>query len=291
MERRSIAILYNPTSGRGRSAALATEIADAARAAGFVVSIAETPRRNEERAAELLAAVDGAVLIGGDGTLMAMLSALQAAQKPFYLVPAGNESLAARYCGMSAKPADVVDRLRRWSPRRHGVGTAAGRPFFTMVSCGLDADIIARIAQTRTGPIGHLGYLRPAVHALLGYRVPRCTLRCDGVTVVDQQPGYCIIANNPTYARGLNPVPEASTDAATLAARFYPNADWAFAARTLLRAVVGGQMPTEDSLLFQGVAFELSTESPAAVQADGEAVGSTPIAVERSALPVWTFAV
>ncbi len=284
---RSLAIVYNPASGLGRAGTVAASLRAALQTDGHSAVLVESSRGGTDD--PRLSAVEGVVVIGGDGTLMGLLPALQRTGRPFVLVPGGNESLAARYCGMSADPAEIRARIERWQPVAHRVGVASGRLFFTMVSCGFDADVVARIAAGRRGPIGHRGYLRPTLLAVFGYRAPCITLTVDGVPAVSGEAGYVIVANNPTYARKLDPVPEASTASDTLAARFIPRAGIGFALRGVFRALIGGPINTSGSRLFRGTAFEISTDLPRAVQSDGELLGETPVTITRSVEPVWSL--
>lgn len=255
----------------------------------------ETPRptknfQTRELDPAILEPAHAILLIGGDGTVMDLLPALALARKPVIFLPGGNESLAARYCGMTGGTEDILARLARWQPAVHHLGMAHGRLFFTMVSCGLDAEIIERIARRRSGPIGHIGYVRPTFEALLSYRPPRVTLAVDGRTVIRDAPGYCIIANNPAYARGLDPVPEAATHLPELTARFYPRAGFGFALAAVWSAIRSRPLSTGGSELLRGRHFELSTAPGVPIQADGELLGTTPVEISRSDGELCTLA-
>lgn len=148
-------MVTNTASGRGKAETLATALDHALAAAGHDVqrcpiSQGHIALRDAAHAAELL------VIVGGDGTVHACLTAAVQAAIPVYHAPTGTENLFAREFSMDHS----ADRLLRAIQRRRvvhaDVGDADGRLFVLMVSVGLDASVLHRLAASRNGPIRHI---------------------------------------------------------------------------------------------------------------------------------------
>lgn len=280
----TIGIIFNPSSGRGRAEGLAHSLYAALEKRGVKSEIARSEKRYDPRIIdEFLASLKALYVIGGDGTLMDLLPAVSRIGVPLYMVPAGNESLFARHFEMT-RDIDAASRAIDRTPTHHYYGMVGDNPFFTMVSLGLDSLIIERISRSRTGPIGRRGYVLPALLSAARFRQPKVVLRVDGKVMIDGEPGYVIIANNPEYAMGLNPVREAASTAPRLHARFFPGDDRGRVLPWMARAVTRSPVSQGGSLNFEGRSFELHVTGGRAfpLQADGEFAGMTPMRVQIS---------
>ena len=273
-----IAILYNPISGAGRAKQRAEQWADLLRNGNFSVVLVEA--RNAS-GAQIAGSADLVVVAGGDGTLQRLLPELAEAQVPVYMLPAGNESLFAREFGMSGNAADLLLAIEQGKISSYWLGSVNGSFFHTMVSIGFDADVICRIAKSRHSPIGHIGYLRPAIAAALIHRAPEITLTVDGVRVMENQRGLLIIARTSQYALKLGLVPEAGAFEKKLFARFFP---YRLAPQLLywaVRSKLQDFTRAANLPVFSGDCFDVvAGDHP--MQADGEPAGTAPSRVVRS---------
>lgn len=281
---REIGIIFNPTSGRGRSENLSRNLRGKLEQCGQKVQVLTSERVYDARRIEqFLAPLKTLYVIGGDGTLMDLLPHISRVGIPVYMVPAGNESLFARNFHATRSLPRAVEALDH-PPTEHYYGVVGEKPFFTMVSLGLDSVIVERISKKRNGPIGHRGYVLPALLSVARYRQPEITLRVDGRVVLDGKQGYLIIANSPEYALGLNPAKEASSLSPRLHARFYPGDDRSRIIPWSLKAITRSAVKQNGSLNFEGRDFQIQTrgKEPFPIQADGECVGTTPTKVQIS---------
>ena len=283
-----VCIFVNPLSGNGSGAEMAAETKAYLESRGHSVRIRDSqPSYAAAEMEHFLSTLDAVVIAGGDGTVMGLLPHISKAGVPFYMLPAGNESLIAKEFGMQRNPEDVADRLERAPTQHHfGVVECNGniRPFFIMASMGLDSAIVADIAKDRTAPLGDIGYVLPAVRSLLGYEAPQITLKVDGAQVLSEQSGYLIVANSKQYAKGLGLVPEAHCSSAELCARFIPGEGIATYLAWLPALLTGAKLNLEGSELYRGKRFEINVKgnSPFPIQADGDLAGSTPAVIELS---------
>lgn len=274
-------ILYNPISGRGLAATLAQRFHDQLKVLGAHIDCRPSqPHYNHKDPSWILPPESAIICLGGDGTLAGIIPLAVRANAPVYMVPLGNESLFARAFGMDRSLSTLMRALDTSPITEMQLPQVEQRYFTSMVSVGLDAEVVGEIARTRRGPIGHIGYVLPALRVIKRYHSAAITLEVDGKRALDSQRGFLIIGRTAQYARQLRLVPEAHAAKPTLAARFYPfTHSWHYL-RWLPALCFGQAVSTAGSILIQGCSFEIKTSTQAAVQADGDYVGTTPVKIE-----------
>lgn len=217
-----VVILYNPSSGKGRSKQVSEFVARALEHQGWnplrVASIAGSGER-------FLTALDGAkatVIVGGDGTMHHAAPILMQAQVPFTVLPLGTENLLAREFAMTRSVERVVRTLRARRVVMMDTASANGRTFLVMASSGPDASVIHRMASIRSGSISHLSYLRPMISEACRPAICQLSITVDGRPIVDDQFGMVVVANSRQYAMRVDPAPRASVTDGLLDLVFFP---------------------------------------------------------------------
>ena len=123
---RRIALLVNPTSGKGRGGRLLEPVADRLRGSGVDVDVVAGRDADEafDRVRDRVAAgVDGVVAVGGDGLVNIALQVVAGTDVPLGVVPAGTGNDIARALGLAAgRPG------RRRATWWCAAPTRAGRP-------------------------------------------------------------------------------------------------------------------------------------------------------------------
>ncbi|WP_434740075.1 diacylglycerol kinase [Micromonospora sp. SH-82] len=187
-----VAVLLNPSAGRGRHRDLLPDVVCRLGAVDRPVRVL-TARTVEAAEAECRAAVTagvGAVVaVGGDGTVHRAVQAVAGAGVPFGVVPAGTGNDFAADLAVPADPraaADAVVAALR-SGRTRPVDLArmtgpdgAGRWFGTVLAAGFDA-IVSERANRMRFPRGPRRYDLAILAELARLRPRRYTLRLDGV--------------------------------------------------------------------------------------------------------------
>lgn len=272
-----IVIVHNPTSGRGRAVGVAQAYASALRADGHDVTALAA---GIGAGATLAAALGGAaalVVVGGDGTLHALLPHAMATGAPVYQVPMGTENLFAREFGMSRDIGRLRRALAGGRVRRIDVGECGGRPFAIMASGGPDASVMHRMTRRRLGAITRLSYVPHVAAELREPRIPALTIDCDGQTLVRAVHGMVVVANLRAYALRVDPACDARSDDGRLDVVFFP----ARSAVELLwwEARSRFRLHRADPRLVYCVAARVRVTAPDGlpVQVDGEAVPETTI--------------
>src|SRR5690554_4352288 len=183
-------MVANPISGSGRGRDVATRLDAALRAAGYGVKLLFTPA-NAQQLADCFASRQTrcGIVIGGDGTVRSVVAAMLAhgpleSLPPLLIVPMGTANLLGVHLGLRWSKQDleqqVIAAVRQRRIRWLDAATANDQPFLIVGGVGLDAAVVHELDRIRTGPIGKVSYIKPAVKALLRHGFPRLTVTVDG---------------------------------------------------------------------------------------------------------------
>lgn len=251
-------------------------------AAGY----ADTPVVTLEQLSEFLAvlrmgdAPPTVIAAGGDGTAAAVAGAVDPtmAMLPY---PLGTENLLARYLGVTADPAAICRILEADERVQFDAGSANGRLFLLMASCGFDADVVRHMDMMRRGNINHFSYLQPIYESLMNYRFPaiRVTTTSDGGKEQVFTGKWAFAINLPRYAGGLQIVPAANASDGLL--------DVCVFRRGLLHGLVylggilsGTHESWPDCQVASGRRIRIEADAPVPYQLDGDLGGYLPVDIE-----------
>lgn len=226
----TVVCVGNFKSGRGLSRRLLRRFSDALSARGHRVLELELTRQESEGStrfdSDRFKGARAILAIGGDGTVNAVTDVAIRTGTPVYHVPAGNENLVARRFGMSRDPITFLRALDDHRVIHADVGLAgsgeSARRFLIMATVGPDARVIERLHYNRTKALGHLAYVEPVIREAVSPYLPSLTVTVDGNRVVNDRPGWLIIANDREYASRLNFAVDAGPLTRSLTAVFLP---------------------------------------------------------------------
>jgi diacylglycerol kinase (ATP) len=267
-----VMVLYNPIAGAGRAARVARSLREPLAGAGHDVSLMET--RTDPPASWLLpalAGVDLLVVAGGDGAMRLAGGPAADSATPVYHFPVGTENLFSREFGMDRSVPRLLRAIGRRETRVVDVGRVGEETFLLMISVGFDADVVIDLASRRKGGITHLSYVGPIVRQMLRWRPPRLTIDVDGTRLVDDRPGFVVVANARQYARRLDPARNASMTDGLLDVAFFPTAGVRSLPRWALACRLGRQMNDPRLVSGRGRAVVLRSDPPRWYQIDGDA--------------------
>ncbi len=202
---REIALLTNPTSGRGRGAAARAAALPRLREAGFVVRDLTGADADESLDLARSAVREGVwalVVCGGDGMVHLGVQAVAGTATHLGIVPAGTGNDVARYVDLPRKdPAAAADRVIASTPRRIDLARSGGRWFVTVLAAGFDAVVNER-ANAMTWPRGQMRYNLATLAELRTFEPLPYTLDLDGET---RQLDAMLVAvgNGPSFGGGL----------------------------------------------------------------------------------------
>jgi diacylglycerol kinase family enzyme len=246
------------------------------------------------------------VVAGGDGTVgdainePAATTALGApapplAGVPLAVLPLGNENLLSQQFGFTGDPDSLVrailgrkcrtvDLGRIDASRQAPTASAdprAGRRFGLMLSAGLDAEIVHRLARWRARAarlrrVRRWSYLRPSLAALTAYDYPEVELRTENEIV---RGVHAFVFNLPCYAMGLKFVPGCADDDGLLDWLVFQTPGRLPALGTLWAVYHGHHLVRADVKRGKAKRVELCGARPVPIQIDGEAAGTTPVSL------------
>lgn len=214
-----VAVLGNPTAGRGRHRDLLPAVVARLAAGGRAVRALDARTRQEAAGAVTAAVADGAgavVAVGGDGTVHLALQAVAGRGVPLGVVPAGTGNDFATALGLPGEPFAATDLVARAlaAGRTRAVdlalltGAAGERLWYgAVLAAGFDAIVNERANRMRF-PRGPRRYDVAIVAELLRLRARRYTLTLDGVPhEVDAV--LVAVGNTASYGGGMRIVPAA----------------------------------------------------------------------------------
>lgn len=269
----TVAILFNPISGRGRAMIAAQAIQRGLEDEGFEVALLPSERRSAEHwLRPALREASHLVVAGGDGAVRLAAPEAAHAKVPIWHAPCGTENLFARAFGNTRDPRQIARAVVSGRTRRIDLATANGEAFAIMASVGFDAEVVHRLSARRTGGISHLSYARPVLELLGAWQPPQLAWTVDGERE-ELGRGLIVVGNLPNYGVGLNPAREACPDDGWLDAVFIP----ARGALDLLPWVpllrTGLHMLHPLLRARRGAEIALHAREGARVQLDGDAAG------------------
>ncbi len=205
---REVALLTNPSSGRGFGARARTVALTRLREGGLVVR--NLAGRDAEEALALARScvaegpdrVDALVVCGGDGMVHLGAQAVAGTGVPLGIIPAGTGNDVARYLGIPRKdPASAADRVLAGRPRTIDLARSGSRYFVTVLAAGFDA-IVNERANAMRWPRGQMRYNLATLAELRTFEPLPYVLELDGVTH-RLEAMLVAVGNGPSFGGGL----------------------------------------------------------------------------------------
>lgn len=202
---RRIALLTNPTAGRGRAARYGVAAAERLRDGGLVVR--ELQGRDADEAHDLARAavedgVDALVVCGGDGVVHLATQVVATTGTPLGIIAAGSGNDVARYLGLPRKdPVAAADRVVASRLRTIDLARSGSRYYVTVLAAGFDA-IVNERANAMAWPRGQMRYTLATLAELRTFRPLHFTIDLDE-TSVELDAMLVAVGNGPSYGGGL----------------------------------------------------------------------------------------
>ena len=298
MTSRRVAVLVNPTAGRGKGATNAPLVMQGLKSRGYdpidvrgrdaadaieqlrTVVAAEEARDGEESGCVAV------VVCGGDGTVHMALQVVVDHQIPLGIVPAGTGDDNARMFDfprgdVSAATARIADALDRGAIRLVDVAevhTADGthRWFGAVMSSGFDSGVNER-ANTMSWPTGQARYVVAIMAELRSFKPVPYVMTVDGVKL-EREGMLVAVGNGTSYGGGMLVCPAASVEDGLLSVTFLARVSKATFLRVFPRVFKGTHVTHPAVTTYEG--REVSLDAPGQiVYADGERVGPLPCEV------------
>ena len=211
---REIALLTNPTAGKGRGAKSRDAALPRLREAGFVVRNLEG--RDADEALDLARqcvsdGVESLVVCGGDGMVHIGAQAVASTETNLGIIPAGTGNDVARYFDIPRKdPVAAADRVIASNTKRIDLARSGSKYYVTVLAAGFDA-IVNERANRMTWPRGQMRYNLATLAELRTFKPLPYTLELDGLTHrLDAM--LVAVGNGASFGGGLRITEGASLD-------------------------------------------------------------------------------
>jgi len=202
---RRIALVVNPTSGRGLGARVAPRVRARLESAGLIVDeYATTCAEDVGRiSADVIASgADAVALVGGDGTIHLGAQVLANSGMPFGVIPAGTGNDFARGIGVPLKdPLAAADLIVKGDTRAVDLAIARDRYITTVVAGGFDS-LVNKRANEMSWPKGNSRYTVATLAELRTFKPLSYVVTVDG-EVIETDAMLVAVGTGPTYGGGL----------------------------------------------------------------------------------------
>ncbi|WP_329480314.1 YegS/Rv2252/BmrU family lipid kinase [Kribbella sp. NBC_01510] len=202
---RRVALVVNPTAGRGLGARVAPIVRERLAAAGLTVDVFATSCAEDvgRISAEVVASgADAVALIGGDGTIHLGAQVLAKSGMPFGVIPAGTGNDFARGIGVPLKdPAAAADLIVAGKTRTIDLAVAKDEYITTVVAGGFDS-LVNRRANAMSWPKGNSRYTVATLAELRTFKPLEYVVTVDG-EVIETKAMLVAVGTGPTYGGGL----------------------------------------------------------------------------------------
>ena len=278
---REIALLTNPSAGKGKGTRTAALVLPRLREAGFVVR--DLTGRDADEALDLARqcvadGVDSLVVCGGDGMVHLALQAVVGSPTSLGIVPAGTGNDVARYLGISrSDPQRAADVIVGSRTRTIDVARVGSTYFVTVLAAGFDALVNER-ANKMAWPRGQMRYNLATLAELRVFRPLPYTLCLDGRTL-HREAMLVAVGNGPSFGGGLRITEGAEIDDGWLDVVVIGPMSKLELVRTYPKLYTGGHVrhPQYEHHRVRSV----TVAAPGIVgYADGERLGTLPLTVD-----------
>lgn len=276
-----IALLVNPTAGKGRAASVPALVAPRLRDAGYDVRLLvglDADESLEQARAAVRDGVETLAVVGGDGMVHLAAQVLAGTATRLGIIPAGTGNDVARYVDLPrTDPLAAADVVIGGREREIDLARVGDRYFVTVLAAGFDA-IVNERANRMTWPRGQMRYNLATVAELRTLAPRPYVLDVDGVQHRFEAVTVAI-GNGPSFGGGLRITEGAVLDDGVLDVVAFGPITRRGLVRTYPRLFSGTHLAHPAAMQFRG--RQITVAAPDIVAyADGERIGRLPLTVE-----------
>jgi diacylglycerol kinase (ATP) len=276
-----IALLTNPSAGKGAGSRTAAIALPRLQEAGFEVRELVGSDGPEALALARQAVAEGVeslVVVGGDGMVHMAAQALARTEVNLGIIPAGTGNDVARYLDIPRRdPQAAADVVVASHVREIDLGQVGSTYFVTVLATGFDSLVNERANRMRW-PRGQMRYNLATLAELRVFRPLPYTLEMDGV-VQRLDAMLVAVGNGPSFGGGLRITHGAQVDDGMLDVVIIKPMSKVDLVRTYPRLYTGGH--TRHRQYEHHRVKQVTVAAPGVVAyADGERLGALPLTVE-----------
>jgi diacylglycerol kinase (ATP) len=209
-----VAVVVNPTSGKGRGSRYSVPVAERLAAAGFQVHVLVGDDGPDAQRLARDAVVRGAqalVVVGGDGMVHIGVNAVAGTDTPLGVVAAGTGNDFARMARLPLhQPVEAADVVTSAEPVAVDAGLVGDEWFGCVLSAGFDSMVNER-ANQMTWPKGNSRYNIAMIMELGVFHALPFRIVLDG-DVLETEAMLVAVGNAASYGGGMKVCPGARLD-------------------------------------------------------------------------------
>ena len=275
----STCVIVNPIAGGHRALAAWRRLEPAAHREWPDLGVVITERPGHATLLARQAADAGCqrvVVVGGDGTIQEVVTALLHTETVIGVVPAGTGNDFSRTHLIPRDHEQALAIAMGPFVRRVDVGTVNGRPYVNVAGVGFDAEVCAWVKpRTRLLGGGPPLYVAGVFRQLLGYRAQSLNFALDGETF--REKCFLIaVGNGRYYGGGMKMCPAAQPDDGWLDVVIGGDLGKLETIRLLSKVYRGDHVTQPKVRTVRARVVSVAGGPDLAVQADGEPVGRLP---------------
>lgn len=202
---RQIAVLTNPTSGKGKASGLDDLVVPRLQNAGASVRRLQGRTADEARALADACVADGVdtlVVVGGDGMVHLAIQSLAGTETALGVVPAGTGNDVSRYFGIPREdPVAAVNVIIAGKTRTIDLGRVGPTYFISVLAAGLDAIVNERVNRM-SWPKGQMRYNIATIAALRSFKPISYRVDIDGEEMAFEATTLAV-GNTSSYGGGM----------------------------------------------------------------------------------------
>jgi diacylglycerol kinase (ATP) len=268
-------LLVNPKARRGQEAiGPVTKRLDAAGVNVTVEPFSALPEIARD-IVRLRENADLVIVCGGDGSVSSAAMAVIESGLPLGVIPMGTANDLARTLGVPTDLEEAADIIATGRTRRIDVGTVNGHAFFNVASIGLSAELARSLDPDLKRRFGRLGYAFGAAKVLREADKFRAHIVEKGERI-DVSTYQIAVGNGRHYGGGNVVEASAAIDDGHLDMYSLETSNiWKL--MMMMRSFRAGTHGAWSEVrTARCVEFDIETETPMPINADGEIVSSTP---------------
>jgi diacylglycerol kinase (ATP) len=274
-------LVVNPASRRGAALRATAQAAIESEGLRCDVLLTAAPGDAARAITDTGAAYDVVFTLGGDGTVMEVLSATPRDGPPVGILHGGTGNLIAQALGIPRRIRPAVSSLLAGRVGQIDLGRLAdGRRFAVAAGVGVDATMTAEATPSLKRRLGVIAYIILGARALLRFERFRVRITVDG-RAHEQEAVAVLVANFGTLLHDFITLGDGISydDGQLNVCVFSPSTvrQSLRVARRLLRRDFG---PDPCIWYDAGRRISVETDPPRLAQADGELLGLTPLVAE-----------
>jgi YegS/Rv2252/BmrU family lipid kinase len=268
-------VLVNPKARRGREAA--APVAAALTDHGFSPRLEpfESLPEIARDIVRLRQEADLVVVCGGDGSVSSAALAAKESGLPLGIIPLGTANDLARTLSIPLDIAGAVRVIADGHRREVDLGTVNGHAFFNVASIGLSTELAASLDPLTKKRFGRLGYAIAALKVAAKVRPFRAHIEEKGATA-DVRTYQVAVGNGRHYGGGNVVEANAAIDDGHLDLYSLEMANVLKLGLMLRSFRQGTHGAWAEVRTARCIEFDIETERPMPVNADGEIVTQTP---------------